>query len=186
MDSLQGHLLIAMPSLEETFFERSVIYLCEHDDKGAMGLIINRPIGLELEDLLEQMGLNPPAELAFQINSQVLVGGPVAPDRGFVLHTPQSDWINSHKVSDDCMLTTSRDVLSAIGTKNSPSNYLVALGYAGWGKDQLEQELAENTWLTIKATPDLLYNKNPEHLWEIASKQLGFDMWQLSNQVGHA
>ncbi|WP_275974917.1 YqgE/AlgH family protein [Shewanella gaetbuli] len=185
-DCLQGHLLIAMPSLEETFFERSVIYICEHDDKGAMGLIINRPIGLELEDLLDQMGLNPTEEVAFNINSQVLVGGPVAPERGFVLHSPQSSWINSHQVSDYCMLTTSRDVLSSIGTPKSPDEYLVALGYAGWGKDQLEQELAENTWLTIKATADLLYSKSPETLWEQATKQLGFDMWQISTQVGHA
>lgn len=185
-DCLQGHLLIAMPSLEETFFERSVIYICEHDEKGAMGLVINRPIGLELEDLLEQMGLNPSPESAFYINSQVLSGGPVSPDRGFVLHSPQPNWMNSHQVTDYCMLTTSRDVLSAIGTQKSPADYVVALGYAGWGKDQLEQELANNTWLTIKATPELLYTKDPEHLWDIASKQLGFDMWQISSQIGHA
>ena len=185
-DNLQGYLLIAMPSLEDTFFERSVIYVCEHDEKGAMGLIINRPIGIELEDLLDQMGLNPPPEAAFHINSQVLIGGPVSPDRGFVLHSPQSNWINSHQISDYCMLTSSRDVLSAIGTAKSPDDYIVALGYAGWGKNQLEQELADNTWLTIKATPELLYSKNPEQLWEIASKQLGFDMWQISSQIGHA
>ena len=186
MDSLQDHLLIAMPSLEDTFFERSVIYICEHDEKGAMGLIINRPIGIEVEDLLEQMGLNPSPELAFQINAQVMIGGPVSPDRGFVLHTPQQEWVNSQVISDFCMLTSSRDVLTSIGTDKSPDNYVVALGYAGWGKDQLEQELAENTWLTIKATPELLFQLDHKDLWEMATKKLGFDMWQISSQVGHA
>ncbi|WP_394128958.1 YqgE/AlgH family protein [Shewanella maritima] len=187
MESLQGHFLIAMPSLNDTFFEKSVIYLCEHDDKGAMGLVINKPIGLDIEGLLEQMELNPSPEMAFKLTSQVVVGGPVSPERGFVLHTPQSEWVNSFQVSDFCMLTSSRDVLNALASENdAPENFIVALGYAGWSKDQLEQELADNTWLTIKASPELLYDLDYEQLWQKAAKQLGFDIWQLNSQVGHA
>lgn len=186
MDSLQNHLLIAMPSLNDTFFERSVVYICEHDEKGAMGLIINRPIGLDVEGLLEQMDLNPSPEMAFKLNSQVVVGGPVSPDRGFVLHTPQKEWLNSFQVSESCVLTSSKDVLNSLATEQAPEHFIVALGYAGWSKDQLEQELADNTWLTIKATPELVYDLDHEQLWQKATKQLGFDFWQLNGQVGHA
>ncbi|MCT8985713.1 YqgE/AlgH family protein [Shewanella phaeophyticola] len=186
MDSLKDHLLIAMPSLDDTFFERSVIYICEHNDKGAMGIMVNRPIGVDVEELLDQMELNPSPEHMFSINEQVLIGGPVAPDRGFVIHTPQKNWINSVEISDYSMLTTSRDILTSIGTGKSPDKFIVALGYAGWGKDQLEQELAENTWLTIKASPELLFNGDHEQLWQSATQALGFDFWQMSTQIGHA
>ena len=186
MDSLKDHFLIAMPSLDDTFFERSVIYICEHDQKGAMGLMVNRPIGVEVEDLLEQMELYLSPEFVFSLDSQVLIGGPVAPERGFVLHTPQKHWVNSTEISEDTMLTSSRDILASIGSDKSPENFVVALGYSGWSKDQLEQEIADNTWLTIKATPELLFNVEPEQMWLMATQQLGFDIWQMSSQVGHA
>lgn len=187
MESLQNHFLIAMPSLDDTFFERSVIYLCEHDDKGAMGIVINKPLGIEVSSLLEQMDL--PAEQVFADiaqNAQVLMGGPVSQDRGFVLHTSQPYWANSTDLGSGLMLTTSRDVLTAIGGKRSPDKFLVALGYAGWGKHQLEQELAENSWLTIPATNALLFDVKHEDRWPQASRSLGFDAWQLSAQAGHA
>jgi putative transcriptional regulator len=186
MDSFKDHFLIAMPSLDETFFERAVIYICEHDQKGAMGIMVNRPIGVEVEDLLEQMELYLSPEFSFSLDNQVLIGGPVAPERGFVLHTPQKHWINSTEISEEIMLTSSRDILAAIGSDKSPEQFIVALGYAGWSKDQLEQEIVDNTWLTIKATPDLLFNIDHEHLWQMATQQLGFDIWQMSSQIGHA
>jgi putative transcriptional regulator len=187
MESLQNHFLIAMPSLHGTFFERSVIYICEHDAKGAMGLVINKPLGIEVNSLLEQMDL--PAEqvstdLAF--NANVMMGGPVSQDRGFVLHTSQPYWANSTDLGCGLMLTTSRDVLTAIGSNRSPEKFLVALGYAGWSKDQLEQELADNSWLTIPATNALLFDIKHEDRWPQASRALGFDAWQVSAQAGHA
>lgn len=184
MNSLKDHLLIAMPSLDGSFFERAVIYLCEHNEKGAMGIVINRPIGLDLDGLLEQMGLETSLNVPY--GAQVLLGGPVLPERGFVLHSPEQDWTNSDKVSPFCTLTTSRDILNAIGTGTPPEHFKVALGYAGWSKDQLEQELADNTWLTIEATEELVFALDHQGLWGQATKQLGFDIWQLSNQTGHA
>jgi putative transcriptional regulator len=186
MDSFKDHFLIAMPSLDDTFFERSVIYICEHDKKGAMGLIVNRPIGVEVEDLLEQMDLHLSPEFLFTLDNQVLIGGPVAPERGFVLHTPQKHWLNSTEISEQTMLTSSRDILTSIGSDKSPEQFVIALGYAGWRKDQLEQEIADNTWLTIKATPELLFNVDCKQKWQQATQQLGFDIWQMSSQIGHA
>lgn len=186
MESLQNHFLIAMPSLKDTFFERSVIYICEHDEKGAMGIMINRPIGIEVNELLLQMQLKEEPELITSLGSKVLIGGPVTPERGFVLHTPQSIWNNSQSLTDELMLTTSRDVLSALGSDTAPEQFIVALGYAGWSRDQLEQELAENTWLSIPATAELLFSTEYEDRWQRATESLGFDIWQLSNQTGHA
>lgn len=186
MDSLQHHFLIAMPSLKDTFFERSVIYICEHDAKGAMGLMINRPLGLEIDELLEQMDLKTDrTNRTNPIHAQVLIGGPVNTDRGFVLHSSQKGWANSLVINDQLMLTSSRDVLNAIGTHEAPTNFIVALGYAGWGKNQLEQEIADNTWLTIPATSELLFSVEHDQRWQQASRTLGFDLWQISSQTGH-
>lgn len=186
MDSLQNHLLIAMPSLDDTFFERSVIYLCEHDEKGAMGIMINQPIGIDVNELLKQMQLDEEPDSIVSLGSTVLVGGPVNPDRGFVLHTPQSNWNNSQALTDEVMLTTSRDVLTSLGTSAAPNNFIVALGYAGWSRDQLEQELADNTWLSTPATKELLFDISFDDRWQQATESLGFDIWQLSSQTGHA
>ncbi|QUN06685.1 YqgE/AlgH family protein [Shewanella yunxiaonensis] len=186
MDSLQNHFLIAMPSLNDTFFERSLIYICEHDAKGAMGLMVNRPIGLDVQELLAQLDLKDSPHLLPTLENQVLVGGPVNPERGFVLHSAQPHWANSSNVSDELMLTTSRDILAALGTPKAPQHFLVVLGYAGWSRDQLEQELAENSWLTIPATEEILFNTPFEDRWEKATNTLGFNAWQMSGDVGHA
>lgn len=187
MESLQNYFLIAMPSLDGTYFERTVIYLCEHDAKGAMGLVINKPLDIKVNSLLEQMDL--PAEqtsVDLAHSSQVFMGGPVSQDRGFVLHTSQPYWANSTDLGPGLMLTTSRDVLTAIGSDRAPKKFLVALGYAGWSKNQLEQELADNSWLTIPADHTLLFDVKHEDRWPQASRSLGFDAWQLSAQAGHA
>ncbi|NRD75000.1 YqgE/AlgH family protein [Shewanella sp. VB17] len=186
MDSLQNHLLIAMPSLQDTFFERSVIYLCEHNEKGAMGIMINKPIGIDVNEILKQMELNEEPHLVTSLGSTVLIGGPVNPERGFVLHTPQANFNNSQTLTDDIMLTTSRDVLTALGSHVAPKHFIVALGYAGWTRGQLEQELGNNTWLSIPATKELLFDTHFAHRWQQATESLGFDIWQLSHQSGHA
>lgn len=189
MESLQNQFLIAMPSLDDSFFERSVIYVCEHDNKGAMGVMINRLAGVSIESVLQQMKLTE-EEIILPPNmgNNVLVGGPVSTDRGFVLHPPKADgqWTNSTAISDDIMLTTSRDVLIDLGTSKGPEQYLVALGYAGWANGQLEQELADNLWLTTPADQQTLFHLAHELRWQQASRSLGFDTWQLSSQTGHA
>ncbi|QSX41747.1 YqgE/AlgH family protein [Shewanella cyperi] len=187
MDSLQNHFLIAMPALADGFFDRAVIYICEHDARGAMGLMINKPIGLDVNELLEQMGLEGDELRRIPaLDAKVVVGGPVNPERGFVLHSPQPGWAGSTKLSDDIMLTTSRDVLTKVGTNEGPEHFIVALGYSGWSAGQLEQELADNSWLTIPANSALLFGAPHEDRWQQASRALGFEPWQISNQTGHA
>ncbi len=185
MQSLQNHLLLAMPSLNDSVFERSVIYLCEHNQHGAMGLMINKPIGVDVNELLQQMNIEDyhPIE---NINSQVLFGGPVTQEKGFVLHTPQPQWSNSQPLTDELMLTTSRDVLTSLGNEQAPDNFLVALGYAGWKRNQLEQELADNAWLTIPVDLNILFNTPHDKRWTKATESLGFDISQLSSLKGHA
>lgn len=186
MDSLQNHFLIAMPSLQDTYFERSLIYICEHDEKGAMGIVVNKPSGIIVDELLDQMELNEEPTPVTGIEGEVLLGGPVNPERGFVLHTSQDGWNNSDEITSGIMLTTSQDVLTCLGSNKAPEKFLIALGYAGWTRGQLEQEIIENTWLSIPATPELLFDVEHEQRWQQATESLGFDIWQLSNLAGHA
>ncbi|RUO40074.1 YqgE/AlgH family protein [Aliidiomarina taiwanensis] len=184
MNSLQNNFLIAMPSLKDPFFERTVTYICEHNDEGAMGLVLNQPIDLSLASLLEQIDIetsNPELD-----EVPVFAGGPVGTDRGFVLHTPQEGWRSSLQLSDEVMITTSKDILSALGTDRAPSQFFLALGFAGWEAGQLEDELAANSWLTIPADADIVFNTPIKDRWEKATAQLGIDVWQLSNEAGHA
>ena len=150
LKSLQNHLLIAMPSLDDPYFERSLTYICEHNDEGAMGIVLNQPSSMNLKQLLEQTDkeLEISADKAEQI---VLAGGPVSQERGFVLHSDQGQWGSSLTLADNVVVTTSKDILTAIGNNSGPDKSLVALGYAGWSAGQLEKELQENAWLTIEA-----------------------------------
>ena len=185
LKSLQNHLLIAMPSLEDPFFERSLTYICEHNDEGAMGIVINQPSSMNLQQLLEQTD----KDLAVAENKQeqiVLTGGPVNQERGFVLHSDQGQWSSSLTLADNIVITTSKDILSAIGTNAGPDKSLIALGYAGWTAGQLEKELQDNTWLTIEADPDILFNTPIGEKWQAAVNKLGIDVWQLTPDVGHA
>lgn len=185
MNSLQNHLLIAMPSLEDPYFQRSVVYICEHDEEGSMGLIINQPISqLSVKQLLTK--LDHPSQNNNTVNTQVFNGGPMTQERGFVLHAPQTPWSSSALIGPDIMLTTSKDILQVLGTEEAPQDYLVTLGYAGWSAGQLEQELVDNSWLTIEATSSLLFEIPVQDRWEQATKQLGFDIWQLTSQTGHS
>jgi putative transcriptional regulator len=184
MESLENQLLIAMPSLADPFFSKTVTYICEHNDHGAMGLIINLPVDITLNELLNQIDQHKP--YADILEQRVLSGGPVAPNRGFVLHSPQSGWSSSLALSNEVMITTSKDILMSLGTDAAPMRYLVTLGYAGWSAGQLEQELAENSWLTIAADSEILFNTPAEQRWHKATKKLGIDLMHLSNDVGHA
>ncbi|WP_440874328.1 YqgE/AlgH family protein [Thalassotalea sp. PLHSN55] len=184
MESLENQLLIAMPSLDDSFFNKTVTYICEHNDQGAMGLIINAPVNLTLSELLSQ--INDELEQVPSLEQLVLTGGPVSQDRGFVLHSPQKGWRSSLALSNDVMITTSKDILMALGTDDAPEKFLVTLGYAGWGPGQLEQEIQENSWLTTPADETILFDTPIEQRWQKATEKLGFDLAHLSPDVGHA
>lgn len=193
MESLQDHFLIAMPSMKDCIFERSVIYICEHNDDGAMGIIINLPVNLSVDELLEQTVKEDGDKIrtdikqtASAIDAPVFKGGPVSEERGFVLHTSNSNFSSSLPVNENIMITSSLDVLTTLGTQAQPENYIVALGYSGWEKGQLEQEIADNSWLTIDADDDILFNVPIHKRWEQAVQKIGIDISQLSNQIGHA
>jgi putative transcriptional regulator len=182
---LQNHFLIAMPALNDSFFHRSVVYLCEHDQNGAMGLIINRPTKVMLEELLSHLKINNGSQ--YIKNTPVLFGGPVQKGQGMVIHDHcDANWKSSLQLSDNIFLTTSTDILEAIGTEQGPQHSLVTLGYAGWSAGQLEQELAENSWLTVPASQDLLFDTPAEKRWEAAASLLGIDINLMSHNTGHA
>ncbi len=182
--SLRDHFLIAMPSLSDPNFDRSVTYLCEHTEEGAMGIVINRQMELSMDEVLSQMKIR--ASNHFDTTLKVHGGGPVQPEHGFVLHSPVGAWEASLAVSDDIALTTSRDIITAIAHDEGPQRYLIALGYAGWGAGQLEQELADNAWLSCPADPRILFELPVEERWEAAAALLGVDLTLLSSDIGHA
>lgn len=181
---LSNHFLIAMPALADPNFSQTVTYICEHNDAGAMGIIINRPMEFHLDEVLEHMHIDSERS---EVNSQaVYSGGPVQPERGFVLHSPRGDWESSLDISNGIAVTTSRDILEAMAQGSGPEHSLVALGYAGWGEGQLEQEMAENAWLSGPMTPDLIFDTPAPLRWRAAAAVLGVDLDLLSGQVGHA
>ena len=182
--SLSNQLLIAMPGLADPNFSASVTLICEHNDNGALGIVINRPLNLQLDGLLEQLSLRAkePATGALP----VLNGGPVAPDRGFVLHSPGHDYESSMRVSPDIQLTLSRDVLDALAAGTGPDKCVIALGYAGWEAGQLEAEILANSWLNVDASPELVFDVPFAERWQFATRELGIDVSQLSTDAGHA
>lgn len=186
--NLTNHFLVAMPSMQDPYFKHSVIYICEHNEEGAMGLMINAPIDITVGGMLKQVNIEPsyPQIQVDSLKMPVLNGGPVAEDRGFILHRPKDHYESSIRMSDDLAVTTSKDILSVLGTDAEPSNYLVALGYSGWEPGQLELELSENSWLTIEADPEVIFNTPIHDKWNQAIKKLGIDPIQLSGLAGHA
>jgi len=184
MESLENQLLIAMPSLDDQYFNKTVTYICEHNDEGAMGLIINLPVNLSLHDLLSQIQEDKDEHPL--LNQRVLSGGPVSKERGFVLHSPQDGWSSSLSLSDEFMITTSKDILLALGTEDAPDNFVVTLGYSGWGPGQLEEEIKNNSWLTTPADSEILFNTPIGQRWKKATEKLGIDLAHLSSDVGHA
>ncbi len=181
---LVNHFLIAMPGLADPNFSHAVAYICEHTKEGAMGIVINRPSELTLGEVLEHIGIDPSPRV--DLSASIYEGGPVQPEHGFVVHAPVGAWDSSLKVTDDIAVTTSRDVLSAIAHGEGPKRHLFALGYAGWGAGQLEDEIANNAWLSGPADPAILFETGPEQRWTAAAALLGVDVNLLSSQIGHA
>lgn len=181
---LNNQFLIAMPGLEDPNFFHSVTYICEHNEQGALGLVINRPLDMQLGEILQHIQLQHSEPEARRI--QVHLGGPVQQDRGFVVHEPLGDWEATLKVTDRIGITSSIDILQAIANNEGPERSLITLGYAGWGAGQLEQEMAGNAWLSGPADPDILFNRPDEERWRAAAASLGVDLDLLSGEAGHA
>ena len=181
--SYQGQLLIATPVIGSGFFNRSLTYLCHHDANGAMGIVINQHLDLALSDLLEHLDIETVSDLS---DYQVLAGGPVGTEQGFVLHRGGPKWEGSRAVGEDLSLTTSRDILCALAVGDGPQDYLVALGYAGWGPGQLEEEVSGNSWLTVPADRRILFQVAADDKLAAAGQQLGIDIDLLTAQAGHA
>ncbi|MGF1911173.1 YqgE/AlgH family protein [Vibrio kasasachensis] len=186
--NLTNHFLVAMPGMKDPYFKRSVIYICEHNHEGAMGLMISSPIEITVGKMLEQVNGQPvhPQRSTESLAMPVLNGGPVAEDRGFILHQPKDSYESSIQMTDHISVTTSKDILGVLGTEAEPNHYLVALGYSGWEAGQLEVELAENSWLTIEADPSVIFETPVNDRWQKAVQILGFDIAQLSSDIGHA
>jgi putative transcriptional regulator len=182
--TLAGQLLVAMPGMTDPNFEHTVTYICEHSEAGALGIIINKPMNMDLGEVLEQMSLaTETPELAAQ---QVMRGGPVQAERGFVLHDSSRQWDATTEVGHSIFVTTSQDILTDVAAGKGPERILMALGYAGWGAGQLEEELRQNAWLTVPASPDLVFGTPCELRWRAAATSIGIDPANLSLTAGNA
>ncbi|MBB1486695.1 YqgE/AlgH family protein [Oceanospirillum sediminis] len=188
--SLRNHFLIAMPHLEDSDFSGTVTYICEHNEDGALGIVINKPLEqLAVPELFAQLDLpNPNSGLSegHELVEHIYEGGPVHHERGFILHTGQASWDSSIQVSDEVALTTSVDVLEAIANRRGPQHTLIALGCAGWEGGQLEREIQENTWLTCEASLAVIFQAENSQRLQAAAGLLGIDINLLSSQAGHA
>jgi putative transcriptional regulator len=181
---LKHQFLIAMPAMVDPNFSGSVVYICDHSERGALGLVINRPTELTLETLFDRIDLK--LEIAPIKALPVYFGGPVQTERGFVLHGPPQSYSSTLPITEEVSLTTSKDVLEAVAGGGGPDKMLVTLGYSGWGAGQLESEIAANAWLTVKAQSDIIFDMPAEEKYNAALKLLGIDTTQLSGQAGHA
>lgn len=180
---LTNQFLIAMPDLLDPQFDHAVTLICEHNEQGAMGIIINQPLDLSVSEILQHLDI----KLSDQFNDHgVFSGGPVHTEVGLILHPPQGQWESSIRLSDDLCITSSKDILKAMGQGKGPENVHLVLGYAGWGPGQLEQELIDNAWLTSPADADIVFNTPNDKRWSRAVKSIGIDLMHLSTQTGHA
>ncbi|MFT5032810.1 MAG: putative transcriptional regulator [Bacteroidia bacterium] len=183
--SLKNHFLLATPGLGGGFFANSLTYLCEHNGDGAMGIVVNHPLDVRVDEILDQLLL---ADTTHPHNEPVLAGGPLYRDRGFVLHYREhpQHWQTTLEISSDIQLTTSLDILSAIAQDRGPQRNLIALGYAGWAPGQLEDELKDNAWLTIPADEHILFAVPHHKKQDAALKKLGISLSQLAPYSGRA
>ncbi len=181
---LANQFLIAMPSLGDPNFFRTVTLICEHSAEGAMGIIINRPLDLTLADVFQQLDIESDGCTAGR--QFVYLGGPIQNNRGFVLHEPLGSWESTLAVTETLGISTSRDILVAMANNEGSEHSLLALGYAGWAPGQLEQEIADNAWLSGPATSEILFKTPPEARWAAAAHLLGVDMTHLCVDAGHA
>lgn len=182
--NLTDHFLIAMPAMEDPYFSNALVYICEHNENGALGIIVNRPIDLNLAGLFEKVDIK--LERNNLARLPVYFGGPVQLDRGFVLHRPLGGWQSTLTINEEVGLTSSRDVLAAVAATGQPAEIIVTLGYSGWDAGQLENELAQNSWLTVPATAGILFGLPPEERLSAAMQNLGISFTQLSDVAGHA
>ena len=178
------HFLIAMPAMVDSAFSKALVYICEHNEQGALGIVVNRPTNLTLGELFAQ--IQAPLNNAELKKLPVHYGGPVQIDRGFVLHEPVGQWQSTLAINDKVGLTTSRDILQAVGVGKEPHNLLVTLGYAGWTQGQLEHELSQNAWLSVPASEHILFDLPAEERLPAAMALMGVDYASLSEDVGHA
>ena len=182
--NLTQHFLIAMPAMADPHFAKSLTFVCEHNDQGALGIVVNRPTEMNLHALLEQVSIAPDGD-AFK-SVPVHFGGPVQVDRGFVLHTPLGEWQSTLAVTPELGLTTSKDILEAVARGEGPGQMLVTLGYSGCAPGQLEHELAQNAWLTVQAKPEVIFDLPADQRLPAAMSLLGVDFANLSDVAGHA
>jgi putative transcriptional regulator len=181
---LTDHFLIAMPNMVDPNFARTLTYICEHSENGALGVVVNRPTDLRLGDLFTQIGLD--LDDRDMAQHPVLYGGPVQTERGFVLHSPVGEWGSTLAVNTRVGLTTSKDILEAVSVGKGPGKIMVSLGYAGWAPGQLESELAQNAWLSVAADPEVIFDLPFEERLAAAMAMLGVDFATLSESAGHA
>jgi len=186
--NLTNHFLIAMPNMADPYFAKTLTYVCEHNDQGALGIVVNRPIDMTLQALFERLSLHLKNNSV--ADAPIYFGGPVQTDRGFVLHLPAGEWQATLKVKcglqEAIGLTTSKDILEAVGRGEGPAKMLVSLGYSGWSAGQLEHELAQNAWLTVEAKDAIIFDLPSEERLPAAMHLLGLDYARLADQAGHA
>jgi putative transcriptional regulator len=181
---LTDHFIIAMPDLLDPNFDHTVTYICEHDENGSFGIVINREIDVTLEDIMQQMQIQTGDSTKHKRN--IFHGGPVQEGRGFVLHRPLGSWSSTLQINTHVALTSSRDIIEAIANDQGPKDSIIALGYAGWAPGQLEQELAANSWLSCPANEQIIFEIPPEDRWQAAADIIGVDLQLLSHDAGHA
>lgn len=186
--NLQHHFLIAMPTLDDPLFKRSVVYICEHNDDGAMGIIINKPLeNLNVEGVLTKLDIELSGDGSpRQMEQAVFTGGPMAEDRGFILHSMPHKYASSIEVSPETVVTTSKDVLEALTTDEHPQHVLVALGYCAWEKQQLEEEILDNAWLTAPASAEVIFHLPASERWVAAAGMLGINIHTIASEAGHS
>lgn len=179
---LKNHFLMAMPELSGDYFSNTLTYICEHNDDGAMGIVINRPTDISILELLAKLNMQPERKWVEQL---VLDGGPVSQDRGFVLYRAPEELGSSINIAQDIHLSAGMEVLTSIASGDGPENFLIALGYAGWSEGQLENEISRNSWLTVEATPEILFDTPNEAKLNAAAKLLGIDFSLIAVKPGH-
>ena len=184
-NALSNQFLVAMPSMANPWFDRTVSYICDHNAQGAMGFVINRPINITVGELLTQVDIKTPRDCR-RCDDPVYFGGPVERGRGFVLHAGAAEWGASTAVTEELAITTSPDILQAIGRGEGPEKFLLLLGYAGWGPGQLESEMLENAWLSTPADTELIFAADCADSWRQAARLIGVDVELMSGQAGHA
>ncbi len=184
MSSLEGQLLIAMPGMVDPNFNETVTFICKHDTDGAVGIIVNRPSDMSLGDVCRQLQFDD--NLGEDAEQPIMNGGPVHPDRGFVLHQSEASFDSTFDPSAQVKVTVSQDILKAIARGEGPKPSLVALGYAGWGSGQLESEIVANAWLSVPTSPSILFETPIENRWQAAAGIIGIDIRQVTSYAGHA